>query len=218
MTLIFTLILSLLPMQAVRGINPPRNLMTDMVARYKSALHKHMSGVGVLRSPSWTLKVVSSRREAKVRFDRYGYNYHYRQAPRGTRFAVLVADVEREDTQNRLPAMCSYTTDSAGNAHPHGIMKVDFYRWSSHRSYLGLSADYLNDFQYARRVRVVYSNPVPDDGSAIISPCGFPMERISSRRPRHTYPTHLYSARADELSGAIGSVLQLSRDSIIRVR
>lgn len=100
------------------------------------------------------LKINSVSTQKRWTFDRYSYEYHYRDAQRGSKYIVVDVNISSESHDPQLPPIQVYKT-SGENISYIGTLYYQFYKWQDYGSYLGNYADYGNDFAHTKTIRFV---------------------------------------------------------------
>jgi len=100
------------------------------------------------------IKINSINIQQRWTFDRYSYEYHYRDSRRGYKYIVADVSITSDVHNPELPPIDVYET-SGDNLSYLGTLEYEFYKWKDHGSYLGNYADYGNDFSHTKTIRFI---------------------------------------------------------------
>ncbi len=87
------------------------------------------------------IKINSINSQQQWTFDRYGYEYRYRDARRGFKYVVADVSITSDVHNPQLPSIEVYKTYGDKLSYI-GTLHYEFYRWEDYGSYLGNDADF----------------------------------------------------------------------------
>lgn len=117
-----------------------------------------------IKGPSVTAKFGDLSFAARFVMDRYDDTYHYRDADRDTKYAVMSMSVTAAKGVSNpdLPGAALYWADGA-TLKKLGDFSVEFTRWESYATYLGNYSDSRNDFAKVQTIPFALGVQITDE-------------------------------------------------------
>lgn len=84
--------------------------------------------------------------------DRYDDTYHYREAERDMVYITSDLTIKSKSKNPQLPRIL-LLSEELGVINRIGVFDYEFYRWTSHGTYIGLYHDSKNDFAFSEKVK-----------------------------------------------------------------
>lgn len=91
-------------------------------------------------------------------FDRNNYEYHYREADKGSLFLTIDFTAKSKNKNPILPVFVAAVMDSANKLKVIGVSEIQFPSWTNYGAYLGNYHDFKNDF--AKRDAVKFTSAI----------------------------------------------------------
>ena len=117
-----------------------------------------------IKGPAVTAKFGDLSFAARFVMDRYDDTYHYRDADRDTKYAVMSMSVTagKGVSNPDLPGAALYWADGA-TLKKLGDFSVEFTRWESYATYLGNYSDSRNDFAKVQTIPFALGVQITDE-------------------------------------------------------
>lgn len=117
-----------------------------------------------IKGPDVTAKFGDLSFAARFVMDRYDDTYHYRDADRDTKYAVMSMSVTagKGVSNPDLPGAALYWADGA-TLKKLGDFSVEFTRWESYATYLGNYSDSRNDFAKVQTIPFALGVQITDE-------------------------------------------------------
>lgn len=117
-----------------------------------------------VKGPALTAKYSDLSFNARFVMDRYDNSYHYRDADRDTKYAIIGMTVTAGKGVNNpeMPGAALYWADGA-TLRKLGEFSVEFTRWESYATYLGNYSDSRNDFAKVQTIPFTLGVQINDE-------------------------------------------------------
>lgn len=96
-------------------------------------------------------------------FDNNNYDYHYREADKGSIFIVIDFTVKSKNKNPDLPVFVVGKSSKEGLSTIVGISDIKFPSWTNYGAYLGNYSDFKNDFAKRDTIRFTAAIQVPEE-------------------------------------------------------
>lgn len=117
-----------------------------------------------VKGPAVTAKYSDLSFNARFVMDRYDNSYHYRDADRDTKYAIIGMTVTAGKGVNNpeMPGAALYWADGA-TLRKLGEFSIEFTRWESYATYLGNYSDSRNDFAKVQTIPFTLGVQISDE-------------------------------------------------------
>lgn len=117
-----------------------------------------------VKGPAVTAKYGDLSFNARFVMDRYDNSYHYRDADRDTKYAVISMNVTANKgvSNPEMPGAALYWADGAA-LKKLGEFVIEFTRWESYATYLGNYSDSRNDFAKVQTIPFTLGVQIDDE-------------------------------------------------------
>ena len=117
-----------------------------------------------VKGPAVTAKYGDLSFNARFVMDRYDNSYHYRNADRDTKYAVISMTVTagKGVSNPEMPGAALYWADGA-KLKKLGEFAIEFTRWESYATYLGNYSDSRNDFAKVQTIPFTLGVQISDE-------------------------------------------------------
>ena len=117
-----------------------------------------------VKGPAVTAKYGDLSFNARFVMDRYDNSYHYRNADRDTKYAVISMTVTagKGVSNPEMPGAALYWADGA-KLKKLGEFAIEFTRWESYATYLGNYSDSRNDFAKVQTIPFTLGVQIDDE-------------------------------------------------------
>lgn len=100
-----------------------------------------------------TITIRSVEKTGQFIFDRYGDEWHYMNAERGTKIISVSVSIHANSKDPNLPPIAVYKMNHDSTISLIGTLDYRFHEWQDYGVYLGNYIDYGNDFAHSATIR-----------------------------------------------------------------